>query len=369
MLPLSRGPPGDRTDYEEGGLMARNEARISVGIWSDPDFLALGPGAQRQYMFLISQPDISYAGVIPLRERRWSRAAAGLDVDTVNAVLAELAGAGFVVVDEDTEEVLVRSFMRRDEVHRQPNVLRAAQRAVGEITSPAIRAALVPELERMATTEGLPEASARIIADLLGTLRRTLPGSPPEGQPEPPANPMPNPSAIPSRQDLKTEGGGGNGTAVSSDSPFPLLPDPPPSSVPPSAGANPRRATKEPDDASETTAQTIVSEWIDRCRKRPPGQEIAKVGKSVKTMLAEGIDPDDVRRGVAAWMAKGLNPSTLPSVVNEVMNSRPGAPIPSLPSSPPAVPLAEQCPEHRGHRAGACGPCRADALARKAVTV
>lgn len=37
-------------------------------------------------------------------------------------------------------------------------------------------------------------------------------------------------------------------------------------------------------------------------------------------MLAEGIDPDDVRRGLAAWMTKGLHPSTLPSVVNEVMN-------------------------------------------------
>jgi hypothetical protein len=38
-------------------------------------------------------------------------------------------------------------------------------------------------------------------------------------------------------------------------------------------------------------------------------------------MLAEGIDPDDIRRGVAVWMTKGLHPSTLPSVVNEVMNA------------------------------------------------
>jgi hypothetical protein len=46
-------------------------------------------------------------------------------------------------------------------------------------------------------------------------------------------------------------------------------------------------------------------------------------------MLAEGIDPADVRRGLAAWVGKGLHPSALPSVVNELMNARPTAGRPS----------------------------------------
>jgi len=71
------------------------------------------------------------------------------------------------------------------------------------------------------------------------------------------------------------------------------------------------------------TAQTIIGEWIDHAPKRPPQQVIGQTSKSIAAMLAEGIDPDDVRRGVAAWMTKGLHPSTLPSVVNEVMNSTP----------------------------------------------
>lgn len=71
------------------------------------------------------------------------------------------------------------------------------------------------------------------------------------------------------------------------------------------------------------TAGTLISEWIDHCPKRPPGTVIGQVGKHLKTMLAEGIDPDDLRRGLAAWHAKGLHPSTLPSVVNETMNTRP----------------------------------------------
>lgn len=72
------------------------------------------------------------------------------------------------------------------------------------------------------------------------------------------------------------------------------------------------------------TAQTIVAEWLDRTTKRPPDRVVGQVAKLTGEMLAEGIDPDDVRRGLAAWMTKGLHPSTLPSVVNEVMNTPTG---------------------------------------------
>lgn len=73
--------------------------------------------------------------------------------------------------------------------------------------------------------------------------------------------------------------------------------------------------------AESPTAQTIVAEWIERTPKRPPGQVVGQVAKLVGQMLAEGVDGDDIRRGLSAWMSKGLHPSTLPSVVNEVMNA------------------------------------------------
>lgn len=73
----------------------------------------------------------------------------------------------------------------------------------------------------------------------------------------------------------------------------------------------------------ETTAQTIIAEWIDHTPKRPPNQVIGQASKTITAMLTEGIDPDDIRRGLAAWMTKGLHPSTIPSVVNEVMNATP----------------------------------------------
>lgn len=73
----------------------------------------------------------------------------------------------------------------------------------------------------------------------------------------------------------------------------------------------------------QPTAQTIVGEWIERCDKRPPATVVGQTAKVVDALLAEGIDPDDVRRGMRAWKAKGLHPSTLPAVVNEVMNAAP----------------------------------------------
>lgn len=75
--------------------------------------------------------------------------------------------------------------------------------------------------------------------------------------------------------------------------------------------------------ASPDTAQALLGEWLDRCAKRPPGRVVGQVASQVKAMLGEGIEPDDIRRGLSAWMTKGLHPSTLPSVVNEVMNRAP----------------------------------------------
>jgi hypothetical protein len=72
--------------------------------------------------------------------------------------------------------------------------------------------------------------------------------------------------------------------------------------------------------AGQPTAQALTAEWLDRCARRPPRDVIGRVGKQLSRLLGDGIDPADIRAGLAAWQAKGLDPSVLPSVVNEVMN-------------------------------------------------
>lgn len=74
---------------------------------------------------------------------------------------------------------------------------------------------------------------------------------------------------------------------------------------------------------STVTAQTIIGEWLEHVTKRPPGNVIGQAAKVINQMLSEGIDPDDIRRGMAAWVIKGAHPSSLPSFVNEAMNAKP----------------------------------------------
>lgn len=288
--------------------MARSEARLDVEIWKDPDFLALAAGPQRTFMFLISQKDLAHTGVLALRERRWAGSAAGLTEAEVRADLIALEHARFVVVDEDTEELLVRSFIRRDKVYRQPNVLRAAADQLKLVTSVKVLLALRAELLRVVDAEDIGDASKDIVKEMLETI-----GNPsPSPSPSPTPNPSRNPSDMPTPG---TPGVRGMVTAVTTG----VSPNP----DSPSRSATGRSLAALPDRADEPTAQTLLGEWLDHCRKRPPGTVIGQVGKQIKVMLAEGIDPGDVRNGLAEWWRKGLHPSALPSVVNELMNAAP----------------------------------------------
>ena len=126
-------------DY--GKLMAR--------IWSDKDFTALDAREQQVFMLLLSYPTRNYAGVLPLTLRRWSNATADATPDTVKQALNRLAETHFVVVDWDTEEVLVRSFIRNDEVYRQPNLMKSCIKDVLRVESQFLKSAMATELLRL----------------------------------------------------------------------------------------------------------------------------------------------------------------------------------------------------------------------------
>lgn len=68
-------------------------------------------------------------------------------------------------------------------------------------------------------------------------------------------------------------------------------------------------------------AATITDEWLQRCRMRPPTQTIRQVEHEVYALVVDAIPDDVIRRGMAAWMAKGYAPGAIPGFVNQVMNS------------------------------------------------
>lgn len=239
--------------------MARSEARISVEVWNDHDFRALSRDAQWAFMFLLSQHDLAHDGVIALRVRRWSQCAAGMTADDLEGFLEELEAARFIVVDRDTEELLIRSFIRRDKVYKQPNVLRAAADHLPLVTSAAIRYALAVELARI-SQEPMPEGSTAIVAEMR------------KGLPDPSENPSPNPSPEGSgNPSAGTPGVRGVVTAVVSDFPVPRSsksPGPGPQGAPPArpsrAHALDRPATRIPDGFAPT------AEMVDWARQNTP---------------------------------------------------------------------------------------------------
>ncbi|ANN16216.1 hypothetical protein SD37_11570 [Amycolatopsis orientalis] len=128
--------------------MAREHARILTRIWSDADFCALPIADQRLYFQLLSQKNLSQAGVLPLQIRKLAKGSAETTEDDVVATLKRLEAARFVFVDADTEEVLIRSFIRNDGVMKIPNVFKAALRAATTVESPLLREVLAEELRR-----------------------------------------------------------------------------------------------------------------------------------------------------------------------------------------------------------------------------
>jgi hypothetical protein len=120
--------------------MSRNYGRISTSIWNaDNDFITLSSSAQRLYLVLISQPGLSLCGVLDHNPRRWARLSCDTNLRTTRQNIAELVNTGYIVVDQDTDEVLIRTFVKHERVLHNEKLLANARARYGEILSPKIR--------------------------------------------------------------------------------------------------------------------------------------------------------------------------------------------------------------------------------------
>lgn len=230
--------------------MARTHARIYSSIWDDPDFQALSVHAQRLYLLLTSQGEVNNAGLILLTVRRWSRGCDTTDPDDIRKALTELDEHRFVVVDDDTEEVLIRTHVRWDGILKQPQMVKSALRQALGVKSARLRAALAAELRR------LDREDASHTADQIdpgwspdpgtGTTDTDSPIQAHRGLPAPSPNPaptLPEPSADPA----ELMRGGGRGSSKSQESTTQV------------SGA--KRATRIPDDFAVTQPMVV---WARR---------------------------------------------------------------------------------------------------------
>ncbi|MGW4127999.1 hypothetical protein [Amycolatopsis japonica] len=100
-------------------------------------------------MLLLSRKNVSQCGMLPLQVRKWAKGSKGTSVEDVEKALVELENQRYVFVDYDTEEVLIRSFVRNDGVLKMPNIFKAALSSAVAVESPKLREVLAGELRRV----------------------------------------------------------------------------------------------------------------------------------------------------------------------------------------------------------------------------
>ena len=226
--------------------MARDHARINLGIWGDDDWRDLSPAAQHLYLLILTHPELSFAGVADWRPGRLRALASGWERHAFDQAAAELARGLYIVVDEDTEEVMIRSFVKHDGLMKQRNMAVAMAKAYAAIASQELRGVFIHELRRL--READPELKGwEGCLEIMGN-RSCDPASHPTGHPsiDPSIDPSGNPSIDPS---VKGEPNPSvDPSPTPAPSPTPITPTPSPKREAAQARPARKRATRLPDD-------------------------------------------------------------------------------------------------------------------------
>jgi len=131
----------------------REYASTNVTIWQDPDFRALPYPAQMLYFMLWTHPQLSYCGVVDWRPAKLTGSGQGWTKDGILTVAACLEARHFIVIDEDTEECLLRSWVRWDGLMRQPRLPVSFALAYATVGSNLIRGVVIHEMNKLRILE------------------------------------------------------------------------------------------------------------------------------------------------------------------------------------------------------------------------
>lgn len=236
--------------------MAADYARVQRSIWSDDDFRNLSALAQWLYFHLLTSQSLNYAGVTDWRPARIAALTNDMAAEDVERAALDLEVNGYIIVDRETEEVLVRSFVRNDGLMNQPNVTAAMVKAHGSVASQPIRSVVVHELKRL--RKEFPDLKGWGRGEAMLLLRRaSLP--PVEARGLLPPNPSTNPSTNPSVRgsvrgsDNPSDKGSGTGSVKGC-----LTPSPSPSPSPSPYGSSQHHSSPEHDFAQNGTAGRLA---------------------------------------------------------------------------------------------------------------
>jgi hypothetical protein len=129
--------------------MARDHGRIKTSIWDDQDFLALRIEDQWAYFMLVTNLGLSRCGVITYIPARFEKLASNLTASKLRRAVDGLTDSRFAIVDNRTQELLIRSYVRHDGVLDRLNMGKATGTAFEAVVSRRIKCAIGDELARL----------------------------------------------------------------------------------------------------------------------------------------------------------------------------------------------------------------------------
>lgn len=138
--------------------MARDHARIKVDIWGDDDWLDLSTDAQMLYFTLYTSPGLTLCGAGDWHPGKLCNRSSDWTRERLNSAAVELSRNLFLIIDADTEEYLIRSWIKHDGLWRTPNMAVSVANARAELASRMLRGVVVFEVSKLRDAE--PDSSS-----------------------------------------------------------------------------------------------------------------------------------------------------------------------------------------------------------------
>lgn len=138
--------------------MPSDHARIHLDIWGDDDWLDLPADAQCLYMTLYTSPGRTLCGAHEWNVGKIRQRAADWTAERIDAAAEILSQRLFLIIDTDTGECLLRSWIKHDGLWRTPNMAVSVANARANLASRTLRGVIVHEVTKLRAAE--PKSSS-----------------------------------------------------------------------------------------------------------------------------------------------------------------------------------------------------------------
>lgn len=345
--------------------MARDHARIHLDIWGDDDFLDLPVDAQMLYFTLYTSEGRTLCGAHQWSAKKLTQRAGDWTVDRIEAAAQILSERLFLIIDADTDECLLRSWIKHDGLWRTPNMAVSVANARGNVASRTLRGVIVHEVLKLRAAEPTSTSWARDQVRNMLTQKAIDPATlePFKGGSNGAFNPSSNPTANGTSNPYETVNPNPSDNGASNGAPTNAIPIA--NAIPAKAGARPPRSrtfsemtrgapdpTPEPpppDPGAIGVAATEAAELVDAviAHGRYPDKVMTGLRRQVAAMLIENIDRDLIRETLRLWDQRdeggpGLLPHLLADAAKSLRPNGSGKPPPSKRKVNAALDLANR---------------------------